>query len=48
VVADTGDAAAVQHVFDEIGERWNGELDERWREAFDDSAMGMVHCTDFT
>jgi 3-oxoacyl-[acyl-carrier protein] reductase len=26
VVADTGDAAAVQRVFDEIGERWNGEL----------------------
>jgi NAD(P)-dependent dehydrogenase (short-subunit alcohol dehydrogenase family) len=26
VVTDTGDAAAVQHVFDEIGERWNGEL----------------------
>jgi 3-oxoacyl-[acyl-carrier protein] reductase len=25
-VADTGDAAAVQRVFDEIGERWNGEL----------------------
>jgi 3-oxoacyl-[acyl-carrier protein] reductase len=26
VFADTGDAAAVQQVFDEIGERWNGEL----------------------
>jgi NAD(P)-dependent dehydrogenase (short-subunit alcohol dehydrogenase family) len=26
VVADTGDAAAVQRVFDEIGGRWNGEL----------------------
>jgi 3-oxoacyl-[acyl-carrier protein] reductase len=48
VVADAGDAAAVQHVFDEIGERWNGELDERWPEAFDDGAMGMVHGTDFT
>ena len=26
LVADTGDAAAVQRVFDEIGERWQGEL----------------------
>ncbi|HEX9499854.1 MAG TPA: SDR family oxidoreductase [Mycobacterium sp.] len=26
LVADTGDAEAVQRVFDEIGERWNGEL----------------------
>jgi 3-oxoacyl-[acyl-carrier protein] reductase len=26
VVADTTDAAAVQRVFDEIGQRWNGEL----------------------
>jgi NAD(P)-dependent dehydrogenase (short-subunit alcohol dehydrogenase family) len=26
LVADTTDAAAVQRVFDEIGERWNGEL----------------------
>jgi 3-oxoacyl-[acyl-carrier protein] reductase len=26
MVGDTGNAAAVQRVFDEIGERWNGEL----------------------
>jgi short-subunit dehydrogenase len=26
LVADIGDAARVQRVFDEIGERWNGEL----------------------
>jgi NAD(P)-dependent dehydrogenase (short-subunit alcohol dehydrogenase family) len=26
MVADTGDAAAVQRVFDDIGERWHGEL----------------------
>jgi 3-oxoacyl-[acyl-carrier protein] reductase len=26
MIADTGDAAAVQRVFDEIGQRWNGEL----------------------
>jgi 3-oxoacyl-[acyl-carrier protein] reductase len=26
LVADTGDVEAVQRVFDEIGERWNGEL----------------------
>src|ERR1700681_1201030 len=26
LVADTTDASAVQRVFDEIGERWNGEL----------------------
>jgi NAD(P)-dependent dehydrogenase (short-subunit alcohol dehydrogenase family) len=26
LVADTTDASAVQRVFDEIGDRWNGEL----------------------
>ena len=26
LVADTGDADAVQRVFDELGDRWNGEL----------------------
>jgi len=63
LVADTTDAGQVQRVFDELSERWHGELnalinavgpstrgtfedltDARWREAFDDGVMGMVHC----